>query len=162
MARLKDEVKTFIVQRLALFDSPSTVAEAVNQEFEIKVSRQQVEKYDPGKAAGKQLRKNFQVLFNEFRERFLQATADIAISHKSVRLRRLDRMSAIAEERGNFPLAAALLEQAAKECGGMYTNLRLVAPTTPDGKSPYKPLREMSDEELGARIDELLRKTGRH
>lgn len=158
MARLNAEIKTFIVQRLAQFDSPTTVSEAVNQEFGVAITRQQVEKYDPGKAAGQQLSKNLQGLFSQCRERYVHATADIAICHKAVRLRRLDRMYSKAEERGNFSLAAALLEQAAKEVGDYYTNLRKIAPTESDGITP---LRNMSDQELDQRIDELLHKTGR-
>ncbi len=156
MAKLKDQTKTFIVQRLACFESPSAVAEAVNQEFGVAITRQQVEKYDPGKAAGQQLSKNLQGLFSQCRERYLHATADIAICHKAVRLRRLDRMYSKAEKKGNFPLAAALLEQAAKEAGDYYSNLRKIAPTAPYGATPHRHM--MPDKELDQRIDELLRK----
>ena len=43
MAALKSEVKSFIVQALACFDTPSQVAEAVKNEFGVVLSRQQVE-----------------------------------------------------------------------------------------------------------------------
>ncbi|WP_122869605.1 DUF2280 domain-containing protein, partial [Pseudomonas viridiflava] len=40
MAALKHEVKSFIVQALACFDTPSQVVEQVKQEFSIEISRQ--------------------------------------------------------------------------------------------------------------------------
>lgn len=43
MASLNNEIKAFIVQALACFDTPSQVAKAVKQEFDLDVSRQQVE-----------------------------------------------------------------------------------------------------------------------
>ena len=55
MAALKSEVKSFIVQALACFDTPSQVAEAVKNEFGVVLSRQQVETHDPTKSSGKGL-----------------------------------------------------------------------------------------------------------
>lgn len=49
-AKLSVEAKTFIVQSLACFDSPSTVAAAVKKELGLDVSRQLVE-IDTGFAA---------------------------------------------------------------------------------------------------------------
>ncbi|MEN1613625.1 DUF2280 domain-containing protein, partial [Pseudomonas aeruginosa] len=47
MATLNSDVKAFIVQALACFDTPSQVAESVKKEFGIEVSRQQIESHDP-------------------------------------------------------------------------------------------------------------------
>jgi len=55
MAALKNEVKSFIVQALACFDTPSQVSQAVKQEFDVDVTRQQVEQHDPTKRAGSHL-----------------------------------------------------------------------------------------------------------
>ncbi len=55
MARLTSEVKTYITQALACFDSPSQVAQAVKREFGITVSRQQCESHDPTKVTSKGL-----------------------------------------------------------------------------------------------------------
>lgn len=123
-AILSDEVKTYIVQALACFDSPSTVAKAVKTEFGKDVSRQLVESHDPTKKAGSGLATKWCELFDETRGRFLEDTADIAVSHRSVRLRTLQRMAEKAEGSGNMVLAASLLEQAAKEMGNAYTNRR--------------------------------------
>jgi hypothetical protein len=123
-AKLTDEVKTYIVQALACFDSPSTVSAAVKKEFGVDASRQLVESHDPTKRAGSGLAPKWQALFEETRKSFLEDTAGIAVSHRAVRLRALQRMQEKAEDRGNMVLAASLLEQAAKEMGGAYTNRR--------------------------------------
>ena len=122
MATLNNEVKAFIVQALACFDTPSQVAAAVREEFGIEVSRQQCEAHDPTKRAGRDLAKRWVTLFNDTRERFRQETAEIPIANRAYRLRMLDRMASKAEGMKNMALAAQLLEQAAKETGGSYTN----------------------------------------
>ncbi|HDT2575492.1 TPA: DUF2280 domain-containing protein, partial [Citrobacter freundii] len=53
MAALKGEVKAFIVQSLACFDTPSQVVELVKKEFGLSITRQQVESHDPTKANGR-------------------------------------------------------------------------------------------------------------
>lgn len=121
---LSDEVKTFIVQQLACFDTPSTVAKAVKDEFDIDVTRQQVEAYDPNKYTGRDLSEGYRQIFAASREAFLKDTAAIGIAHRSVRLRTLQRAAHKAEEMRNLPLVASLLEQAAKEVGDAYTNRR--------------------------------------
>ncbi len=121
---LSDEVKTFVVQALACFDTPSEVAKAVKVEFSVEISRQAVEAYDPTKRAGKGLSQGYREIFEATRKTFLEDTADIAVSHRAVRLRTLQRMATQAEGMRNYALAAQLLEQAAKECGNAYTNRR--------------------------------------
>ena len=67
MAALNSEVKAYIVQALACFDTPSQVAAAVKREFGIEVSRQQVESHDPTKRCAKTLAKRWVVLFEDTR-----------------------------------------------------------------------------------------------
>ena len=129
---LKDEVKTFIVQSLACFDTPSVVVEAVRKEFGATITRQSVEGYDPTKKAGSNLAEKWRQLFEETRKTFLEDTASSAISDRAVRLRALQRMADKAENQGNMVLASSLLKQAAEEVGGAYTNRREL--TGKDGK----------------------------
>lgn len=131
-AKLTAEAQAYVVQALACFDSPGQVAEAVKREFGLAISPQAIEAYDPTKRAGRNLAKKWLELFEASRKSFLEDTADIAISHRPVRLRTLQRMAVKAEERGNMVLAASLLEQAAKEVGDSYTNRREL--TGKDGK----------------------------
>lgn len=119
---IPDEVKRYIVVALACYDSPTTVVDGVKEEFGLTLTRQAIEVYDPTKHAGRSLGKVWRKMFEEERAAFKKATSDIPIAQRSFRLRALHRMAARAERMKNYALAAALHEQAAKECGDVYTN----------------------------------------
>jgi hypothetical protein len=138
MAALSSEVKAFIVQALACFDTPSQVAEAVKREFNVDVSRQQVESHDPTKRCSKTLAKRWVEMFHDARKRFREETVDIPIANRAYRLRALGRMAEKAENMKNMALTAQLLEQAAKEVGDVYVNRRL---------EPEKPLGSQADQQ---------------
>lgn len=139
MAALKPEVKAFIIQSLACFDTLAIVGEAVQKQFGIKVTPQQVESHDPTKASGKGLAQKWVDLFNTTRTRFQTEITDIPIANKAYRLRTLDRMMTKAENMRNMALAASLMEQAAKEVGDAYTNRQKVEHSSPDGSMTPKP-----------------------
>ncbi|MFK3971171.1 DUF2280 domain-containing protein [Pseudomonas sp. NPDC087358] len=122
MAALSNEVKAFIVQALACFDTPSQVSAAVREEFGVEVTRQKCESYDPTKRAGRDLAKRWVTLFEDTRKRFREETADIPIANRAFRLRALGRIVEKAENMRNLPLALQVLEQAAKEAGDMFVN----------------------------------------
>jgi hypothetical protein len=140
MATLNNKVKAFIVQGLATYMTPSEVVEAVNQEFDgLKVTRQQVSNYDPGKAAAVNLSQKWKDLFKQFRDDFNNDIQAIPIANKAYRLNMLDRMARDAEKSKNRPLAASLLEQAAKDVGEVFTNKQKVDNTSSDGSMATKP-----------------------
>ncbi len=58
--------------------------------------------------------------------------ATIAISHRAVRLRALQRMAEKGRDPGNMVLTASLMKQAAEEVGNAYTNRHEL--TGKDGK----------------------------
>lgn len=122
MAALRDEVKAFVVQALACFDTPSQVVVSVKERFGLEVTRQQCEAYDPTKYVGRNLNVKWQTLFNDTRKRFREETAEIPIANRAYRLRALGRMAEKAENMKNMALTAQLLEQAAKEVGDVYVN----------------------------------------
>lgn len=136
MATLNNEVKAFIVQALACFDTPSQVAAAVREEFGIEVTRQKCEAHDPTKRAGKDLAKRWVVMFEDTRKRFREEVAEIPIANRAYRLRALGRMAEKAENMRNLALTAQLLEQAAKECGDVYVNRQ---PRTEGGPTDVPP-----------------------
>lgn len=138
MAALRDEVKAFVVQALACFDTPSQVVASVKAEFGLEVSRQQCEAYDPTKYVGRNLHSKWKTLFEDTRRRFREETAEIPIANRAFRLRGLGRMAEKAESMRNLALTAQLYEQAAKECGDMYVNRRL---------EPDKPLGSQADQQ---------------
>lgn len=133
MAALSTEVKAFIVQSLACYESPAKVIELAKAEFGVDVSRQQVSQYSPGNAMAAKLSKKWVDLFHATRARFQSDTADIPIANKAYRLRVLNRMAESTEKVKNFGMTAQLLEQAAKEVGDAYTNKLKVESTGKDG-----------------------------
>lgn len=123
MAALNTKVKAYIVRGLATYMTPSEVVDAVRKEFDgLIVTRQQVAKYDPDKASGINLSDKWQQLFVKHRKGFNDEINSIPIANKAYRLRMLDDMAREALESKNRPLAAKLLEQAAKEVGEVFTN----------------------------------------
>ncbi|WP_417212386.1 DUF2280 domain-containing protein [Acinetobacter venetianus] len=119
MAALKEPVKIFIVQALACRDTPQEVAILVKQEFGIDIDRMQCAAYDPTKVAGKNLSAKFKKLFNETREKFDDGLIDIPIANKHYRMRQYDKLLNKAK---NIPMALRIMEQAAKDSGGLFTN----------------------------------------
>jgi len=152
MAALTDDVKAFVVQALACFDTPTQVANAVKEEFGLEITRMQVSTYDPTKFMGRNLSKKWREIFEATRKAFLEDQASIPIANQNFRLRALNNLYQNAATRGNAALAAQLLEQAAKESGGSFTNRREM--TGKDGAPliPTKSAQEMTDDELAAYI----------
>ncbi|MER5140509.1 DUF2280 domain-containing protein [Serratia marcescens] len=154
MAALKPDVKAFIIQSLACFDTPTLVVDSVQKEFGLKITRQQVESHDPTKVSGKSLAKKWVDLFYTTRERFKTEISDIPIANKAYRLRILDRMATRTETMKNYALAAQIVEQAAKECGDAYTNRQKVEHTGKDG-GPIESATLTKDEYKQARREML-------
>ncbi|EPG1817408.1 DUF2280 domain-containing protein [Acinetobacter baumannii] len=119
MAALKEPVKIFIVQALACRDTPQEVVEQVKQEFGVDISRSQCECYDPTKYSGRNLSKKFVKLFELTREKFDKGLIDIPIANKYYRLKQYQRQ---LEKTRNVKTALKILEQAAKDIGGQFTN----------------------------------------
>lgn len=133
MAALPNEVKAFIVQSLACFETPTKIVELVKEEFNLVVTRQQISAYDPANAMAKSLSAKWVDLFASTRERFQTEISDIPIANKAYRLRVLNRMMAAAEKMKNLSLTAQLMEQAAKEVGEAYTNKQKLEHSGPNG-----------------------------
>lgn len=148
MAALKDDVKAFIVRALACFDSPTDVCRQVKDEFGIEVTKQQVSAYHPERRVAKDLSEKWRTIFEETRRKFLDDVSTIPIANQAFRLRALNRMYDRVQSQGNTALAAQLIEQAAKESGGAFTNKQKVDlnANVAMNKNP----QDMTDEELAA------------
>ena len=131
---LTPELRTYVVQALACFDTPSEVAKALKAEFGVTITPQSIECYDPTKRAGRNTAKKWRALFDQTRKDFLENTAQIGVAHRAVRMRKLQKQVDLNEQRGNSAMVAQLLEQAAKEMGDHYTDRRRVEHTGKDGK----------------------------
>lgn len=134
MARLTERHKEFVVTRLARFDSPSDVRDALKERFGLDASLDQIVYYNPETANGSdRLAEHLKELFHRTREQYLSDTSAIPAAHKAYRIRQLHEAAQEAKKGGNYPLMASLLEQIAKEVGGAYTNLRYLKHTGADG-----------------------------
>ena len=154
VGKLTHEMQTFVVQRLACFEDPTTVAAAVAVEFNVEITRQSVEGYDPTKRAVANLSPKWRALFDETRTAFLNGSAAIGIAHKVVRLREIERLMEKADAAGDLQLVAKLLEQAARECGDAYTNRHRIAVKTTEDPAARARRQELL-EKLSTSMDKL-------
>lgn len=150
MPALKNEHKRLIVQRLATFVSYTEIIEEL-QTFGVAASMSQIAYYDP-QCKNPKLGQEWRELYKETRAAFTRDTSDIAVAHKSFRLRELGRMyrKASGGARPNMMLAKELLEQAAKEVGEAYTNRRVL--TAGDPLKELAALLGYTPEQLAAAI----------
>lgn len=109
-----------IVSELAAFATPSEVAQTILREFGIKISPQRIEAYDPTKKAGQRLSSHWWSMFFKIREQSLAKIAEIPECHRVVRVKYLADGANSCAARGDFTMIARLLEQIAKEIGGLY------------------------------------------
>ena len=88
----KGEVKTFVLLRPALFDqacfmTPSDVADAVKEEFNIEISRQLVRTYNPEQ--NPDIAQERKTLFEATRKKYIEQTAAHGVAHQAYRLERI-------------------------------------------------------------------------
>jgi hypothetical protein len=113
--KIPEFVREFVCIRLACFDQPSQVRQLVRENFDLDLSPQSIEHYDPYRYAGKELAKKFVCLFHDARKRYLENVADVALAQKTHRLKWLERLAAEAERMGDITGAAEIIEKASKD-----------------------------------------------
>lgn len=119
MSRLKKAEKVFIVRSLAQFMTPTEVVNDIKQKFNIDVSPQQVEYYDPTKVAGANLAQELVDIFNEARKEYIaQPLHNIVGANDIVQLRILSDL--LINKKGNTILAIKLIDQIQKIVKGHY------------------------------------------
>lgn len=136
MARINKKVKVFIVRMLAEFETPTEAAKAVKELFNVDVTPQQCEAYDPTKKIGKDLSDEFRKLFFDVRRKANEELEAIPIANKRYRLQLLQGL--VEKFPDNPVLIPKWAEQAAKEMGGLYTNTSKTQLTGADGQ-PFNP-----------------------
>lgn len=152
MADLNDLQKREIVEALACFRSPVEIVAAFQSEYGIEIDRLQVGRYDPTRpyyAAGDKWRD----LFDARRKTYLEEVSSVPAANQGYRLRTLQEGIDAAKKAKNWPLVAQLLEQSAKEVGGVLTNDRNVR-VTDDRKMR---IEDMSLDERRAAMAEIIR-----
>lgn len=138
-AKLSKEMKTFVVMALATWETPTAVQRELKEQFNADVSLPAILHYDGSRAGCPKVWKE---LFDKTRERFLDDVAAIPIANRAFRLKELNRLLTAQLAR---PINArnpndirATLEQAAKEAGNAFSNVREL---TGKGGKPLMPDR---------------------
>jgi hypothetical protein len=162
--KLTEEEKAFLVSAFAAWNPLREVCRLFEERFGRPITSVNANKYDLNGWAGREnayagsaSQKKWRPLFDQVRARFIEDASTIAITHKTFRLREIDahyRRVATAD-RVNVPLAMQLLEQAAKESGGLYTNATKVKHEG-EVKAKVAPEETMSDEEKRAIVEQRV------
>ena len=136
MARITKKVKLFIVRMLAEFETPTQTSKTVRDIFNVDVTPQQCEAYDPTKRTGQDLSQELRDKFFEYRRIANQELEAIPIANMRYRLQLLQGL--VDKYPDNPVLIPKWAEQAAKEMGGLYTNTSKTQLTGADGQ-PLNP-----------------------
>ncbi|MCE6001872.1 DUF2280 domain-containing protein [Acinetobacter pittii] len=119
MAKLKKAEQLFIVRSLAQFMTPTEVVKAIKETFNITVSPQQVEAYDPTKVAGRDLRKEYKEVFESTREEYLkQPIHNISGANDIVQLKILSDL--LFAKKNNVTMTIKIVDQMQKIMKGFY------------------------------------------
>jgi hypothetical protein len=127
-------LKRAIVQRLACYETPTEVAKAIKAEFDIELSLQRIQYYDPNTKAGQALAPDLKALFAETRKAFLDDLDSIPIANKAVRLRHLQKLIDFFAPKNAAGIMLEVMEAAAKEVGNAFTNERKHKLSGPNGE----------------------------
>lgn len=153
MADLTEEQKSELVSMLACFREPAAIIAHFQSEHQLELDHKQVGRYDPTRsyyAGGEKWRE----IFEACRKAFVEDVSAVPISNLAYRLRLLQEGTEVARRANNWTVVASLLEQAAKEVGGMYTSKRTLQISDNARLSP----RGMSPEERRAALTEVIRR----
>lgn len=126
MATFTTQQRRFIVEAFARFNTPTEVAELVEEEFGIDVKRTDVAYYDPECSTGGLPSERWQDLHEQARQRYIDNVAAVPISHERVRFDTLQKVIREALEDGDHDTVLQAVKQAAKESGGKFTNKKLL------------------------------------
>lgn len=122
MATLKSKHKSFIVIKLACYDSSTEIQQDFEEEYGFKPALNQISYYNPENIQSSNLAQKWRDLYSETRKRFNEEISSIPIANQAYRLKKLQRNMQKLEEMRNYKAANETIEQAAKEVGGAFTN----------------------------------------
>lgn len=128
---LTNEQKEWLVCHYACFWTTEKVLDQFKEEFGFRPEPGAAIKYNLNNLTEDEIAQRRKTIWIEThrraREAFEASIRDIPIASPTYRVQQLNTMFEQAYSRRNFMLAAKLLEQAAKETGGAFTNKREVA-----------------------------------
>jgi hypothetical protein len=112
---LTDEHKTFIVRRLAAYESLSAIQRGLAQEFGITVPKPVILYYDPESRQSRNLSRRWRDLFWKTRSAFREGLADVGANYPLVRIFWRGEMAQEMWAAGQHGVANAILDSIAKE-----------------------------------------------
>ena len=150
VAEFTEEAKLLAVRLIARFTSYPDAARHITEQLGIETDHYQLRHYDPENPHYRAGEK-WVPIFEAERAKYLTDVTSVPIANQGYRLNGLQQAAEKALKTGQLALYASLLEQAAKEVGGVLTNERRVIN---DGKpSP----RDMSADERREALAEIVR-----
>ena len=151
MAKLRKAEKIYIVQSLAVFNTPTEVARDFKEIFGIVLKPQNIEGYDPTKRAGKDLSEELKAEFEATRKEYLsQPLENIPAANDIVQLRILSDL--LFKNKYNVIMATKLTDQIQKIMKGFYE--KKIEITGKDGG----PLQTTTVQATQEQINEAVRK----
>lgn len=151
MAEFTEAQKLEIVTMLACFREPATIVKHLGDEYGIETDTRQIGAYDPTRSyydAGDKWRD----IFDAKRKQYIEEVASVPSANQGFRLNLLHEQIVKAAREDKPALMAQLLEQVAKEVGGVLTNMRDVR--IDDNRRPR--VSEMSAEDRKAMLAGLI------
>jgi hypothetical protein len=152
MAELTEEHKNTIVLSLAGFMTPAAIRVMMKETYGLDLEYGQITTYDPTKPNFR-ASERWREIFELARKKYVEETLTVPVSNQGYRMRTIQKMLDTALEQGNMVIAMQLLEQAAKEVGGLLTNARNVNVSN-QGKSG---LLDLSPDERRQQAAEIIR-----
>lgn len=151
MAILTEEQKREIVLSLAGFMSPAAIRVKMKEDHGLDLEYRQITVYDPTRThfEGSQ---RWRDIFEAARKNYVEDTLTVPVANQGYRLRTIQGLLDKALEQGNMVMAMQLMEQAAKEVGGLLTNARQLNVSDNRGGT-----MDLTPEERRAQAVELIR-----
>lgn len=148
------EVRAWIVRRLAAFERPKEIVQAVKDVWDLEVNEGQVKRLNP--LLNDKLDESLVTLFWHSRRAFEEAVDDVGIGKKVFRLRELHRLYDESYDKGDIETCLSILDQASKEVGGVHEragNVTLIGLGKFMEELSTVVAREIDDPEALARIE---------
>jgi len=134
--KLSEDEKFHLLHRLACFASPAEMVKEMHELYGIEMSIPAVLVYDATSSQSRNLSAEHRRYFLEIRQRFIETETDVAIANRTWRLERLMKLLEHTLVKQSPKLALLVLEQAAKERGGLYLRQEKLDP------------KDLSDEQI--------------
>jgi hypothetical protein len=95
-SKLTDAQREYVVERLAVFESPTAITRTLQQEFGVRISHQAIRRYDPTRSTG--CPERWKLLFAATRQKFIEGKAGRGAANAILRTRKRERMMLRAVE----------------------------------------------------------------